>query len=146
MAESAILLLVCCEKPTSGPPSPVVVRGLFSNFHLLGASFPHMLRPTREGVKLSLVSLVLLLLVLVGPAEAYNGPGGFMGAKPAITCLPYQHAVGLLTDVVQKSLGTVGNDSRISSEEATRLAQECKEARDALMMHWRQDHGSFAKK
>jgi hypothetical protein len=54
----------------------------------------------------------------------------------------YQRSVILFRDAVRKGSGAIGDDSKLASEEARRLSQQCKEANDRLMAHWRQDHPS----
>ena len=40
--------------------------------------------------------------------------------------------------------GAMGDDALLASQEAARLARECKQTRDALMAHRRQDHSNLA--
>ena len=54
----------------------------------------------------------------------------------------YRNSVNLLKDAVRRGTGAVGNDYRLASEEATRLSQQCNEARAVLLAHWRKDHGA----
>ena len=42
--------------------------------------------------------------------------------------------------------GSVGDDALLASNEAARLARECKETRDALLAHLLQDHADVVGK
>ena len=42
--------------------------------------------------------------------------------------------------------GAVGDDALLVSKEAARLARECKETRDALLAHLRQEHADLVGK
>ena len=57
----------------------------------------------------------------------------------------YKQSVSFFQDAVQKGLGAVGGDSRLTCAESERLAQMCIHASDALMAHWRQDHGNLSR-
>jgi hypothetical protein len=52
----------------------------------------------------------------------------------------YRDSVNLFKDAVEKGSGAVRADSRLTADHATRLGQECKNASDAFMEHWREDH------
>ena len=52
----------------------------------------------------------------------------------------YRHSVDLFKDAAQKNSGVVGDDFKLKAQRATRLGQQCKDASDAFMEHWRQDH------
>ena len=54
----------------------------------------------------------------------------------------YNQFVNLFKQAVQNGFGAVGDDSRVTAEQATRLGQQCKEASDAFMEHWRRDHNA----
>jgi hypothetical protein len=56
----------------------------------------------------------------------------------------YRHSVDLFKDAVQKGVGAFGPDSRVTAEQAARLGQQCKEASDAFMDHWRQELKAIA--
>lgn len=58
----------------------------------------------------------------------------------------YRLGVGLLKDAVQNGLGATGDDASLTSKEATRLSQLCKDASDALMEHWHKDHTNLSHK
>jgi hypothetical protein len=47
-------------------------------------------------------------------------------------------------NAVVKVAGAVGDDSRLASKEMDRLSRNCKDTSDALMEHWRQDHGKHS--
>jgi hypothetical protein len=47
---------------------------------------------------------------------------------------------------VQKGSGTAGDNSRLAAAEVQRLEQGCKDASDAFMTHWRQDHNHLSQK
>ena len=48
--------------------------------------------------------------------------------------------------IVLNVLGAVGDDALLASKEAVRLAQACKETRDALLAHLCQEHRELAAK
>jgi hypothetical protein len=54
----------------------------------------------------------------------------------------YKQSVTFFQRAVQKGLGAVGDDSRLSGAEAERLAQMCIDASDALLAHCREDHSA----
>lgn len=47
---------------------------------------------------------------------------------------------------VPKISEAVGDDALLASKEAARLARECKETRDALLAHLRQEHADLVGK
>ena len=55
----------------------------------------------------------------------------------------YKSSVRLFRDAVRQGSGAVGDDSRLSGAKAQRLGQQCKDASDAFMAHWRKDHGNL---
>lgn len=57
----------------------------------------------------------------------------------------YRHSVSLFKNAVQKGSGALGDDSTLTSAEATRLGEMCKDASDDLMMHWREHQGKPTK-
>jgi len=57
----------------------------------------------------------------------------------------YQHSVTLFRDAFCKGSGAIGDDSRLASEEAARLSQECRDANYALVAHWRERHSDLGK-
>jgi hypothetical protein len=54
----------------------------------------------------------------------------------------YKREVRLFGNAVLKISGAVGDDSRLATHEAAHLRLKCREARDALIAHFRQDHSS----
>ena len=52
----------------------------------------------------------------------------------------YQRSVHVFVNVVLTFREAEGDDSTMSVEEADRLQLKCKDARDALMAHWRERH------
>jgi hypothetical protein len=56
----------------------------------------------------------------------------------------YRHDVTVFGNAVLKVAGAVGDDSMLASKEMDRLSQNCKDTSDALMEHWRQDHGKHS--
>ena len=56
----------------------------------------------------------------------------------------YRRDVTLFGNVVLKVAGAIGDDSRLAVKEMDRLSQNCKETSDALIAHWRQDHGNHS--
>ena len=47
----------------------------------------------------------------------------------------YRHSVSFFKDAVRKGAGAEGDDSRLTTQEARRLSQQCKDANDALLAH-----------
>ena len=58
----------------------------------------------------------------------------------------YRNAVSLFKDGVQRASGATGAGSIPAGKEAQRLGEQCKEASDTLMEHWRVEHRSRAAK
>jgi hypothetical protein len=58
----------------------------------------------------------------------------------------YRHSVNLFKAAVQKGSGAMGDDSRLIAEEAKRLGQQCRDASDIFMEHWRKDHKALGPK
>ena len=58
----------------------------------------------------------------------------------------YRNAVSVFKDAVQTAPGATGADSCLAAKPAARLGEQCKEASDALMEHWRVEHRSLAAK
>jgi len=56
----------------------------------------------------------------------------------------YKDAVQIFKDAVHNAKGAPADDGRLSVEMAERLSQNCKDASDALMEHWRMEHRSLA--
>jgi len=56
----------------------------------------------------------------------------------------YNQSVSLFKQAVQNGLGAVGDGSRLTAKQAVSLGQQCKEANDAFMEHWRRDHKANA--
>jgi len=56
----------------------------------------------------------------------------------------YRDAVRLFKHSVQRIPGT-GGDSSLAIAQADRLRLKCTEANDALMEHWREQHGRSVK-
>ena len=46
----------------------------------------------------------------------------------------YRHSVNLFKAAVQKGSGAVGDDSRLTSEKAKRLGQQCRDASAAFIL------------
>ena len=54
----------------------------------------------------------------------------------------YKREVKLFGNAVSKISGTLGDDSRLATQEAAHLLVKCRKASDALMAHLRQDHSN----
>jgi hypothetical protein len=55
----------------------------------------------------------------------------------------YQRSVTLFRDAIREGSGAIGDNSRLTGEEAARLSKECRDANHALIAHWHQHHGSL---
>ena len=55
----------------------------------------------------------------------------------------YRDAVSVLTDAGRKFQGPARGDFPVALKELKRLRQACKDADDALIEHWRQEHPDF---
>jgi len=58
----------------------------------------------------------------------------------------YKRSVRNHTTFLLNVSGAPTHKSPLVSKQATRLARKCREANDALMSHWRQDHTELAQK
>ena len=71
----------------------------------------------------------------------YRKPPASMDCK---TCeelvADYKRSVGFFTKVVHRIPGILGDDARVVVFELDLLRQKVKEAREALMAHFHQDH------
>jgi hypothetical protein len=55
----------------------------------------------------------------------------------------YKLAVRLFTKAELSFRGAIRDDFRLALKELKRLKQACKDADNALMDHWRQDHDNY---
>ena len=66
-----------------------------------------------------------------------------MGCRTCnILLAAYRSSVSLFRNAVRKGSGAVGDDPRLTGAKVERLGQQCRDASDAFMAHWRRGHGS----
>ena len=54
----------------------------------------------------------------------------------------YQRSVRLFGNAVSKISGTLGDDSKLATQEAAHLLVKCRDANEALLAHLRQEHSN----
>ena len=54
----------------------------------------------------------------------------------------YNREVRLFGNAVSKISGAVGDDSRLATQEATQLLAKCRDAKEAVLAHLRQEHSN----
>jgi hypothetical protein len=57
----------------------------------------------------------------------------------------YRHLISLFENSVRNFTSAIGEDSTRGAAELERLRQECHDADDRLMAHWRQDQPELAR-
>jgi len=57
----------------------------------------------------------------------------------------YKRSVSFFKNAVRDNSGSLGTDSRLASEHTRRLAQQCRDAGEVLLAHWRKEHGPAVK-
>jgi hypothetical protein len=83
-------------------------------------------------------------LVLIGTRHTVNAKLAALAVGEETKIAACKRSARGHRNFVLNVSGAMGDDALLASQEAARLARECKQTRDALMAHRRQDHSNLA--